>query len=217
MMARRMAAERGSSGPGRCPGSSMPLLPIRWGWPEGGLGDQAGLAVVRDPQPLLGYPVPLHPDRGRRARPGGAGVRTDGPGGALLMPFALRAPALPRCWRWLLLVVYTLVEILGPWLLLGHAETRLTSSTTGLVIAVVPIVAAIILTVMGQDRLGRRRIPGLLIGLAGVALLLGLDVHAGDLVAIGEMLWWSSATPSGGSSSVGSCLTCRPSGSSRRH
>ena len=110
-------------------------------------------------------------------------------GALILLPLALRAKALrPVLRRWKVLLVYTLVEIVGPWLLLGHAETRLTSSTTGLVIAAVPIVAAVILTVLGHDRLDWRRILGLVVGLAGVAVLLGLDVHAGDLVAIGQLL-----------------------------
>jgi drug/metabolite transporter (DMT)-like permease len=110
-------------------------------------------------------------------------------GALLLLPFALRAHALrPVLRRWRVLLVYTVVEIVGPWLLLGHAETRLTSSTTGLVIAAVPIVAAILLTLTGQDRLSRRRILGLVIGLVGVAVLLGLDVHADDLIAVGQVL-----------------------------
>jgi drug/metabolite transporter (DMT)-like permease len=110
-------------------------------------------------------------------------------GALILLPLALRAKALrPVLRRWRILLVYTVVEIVGPWLLLGHAETRLTSSTTGLVIAAVPIVAAVILTVLGHDRLDWRRILGLVVGLAGVAVLLGLDVHADDLVAIGQVL-----------------------------
>ncbi|MDN5761064.1 MAG: DMT family transporter [Microlunatus sp.] len=110
-------------------------------------------------------------------------------GAVILLPFALRAkalrPVLSR-WRWLLL--FAAVEIIGPWVLLGHAETRLNSSTTGLLIAMVPIVAAIILTITGQDRLGPRRISGLALGLLGVALLVGLDVHLDDLVAVGQIL-----------------------------
>ena len=110
-------------------------------------------------------------------------------GALLLLPFVLRSRALAPLrphWRWLL--VYTGLEIVGPWVLLGHAEIRLSSSTTGLLIAMVPIVAAIIVTVTGQDRLGPRRIAGLLIGLAGVALLVGLDVHAEDLAAVLQIL-----------------------------
>lgn len=110
-------------------------------------------------------------------------------GGVLLLPLAIRARALqPLLSHWKILLVYTAVEIIGPWVLLGHAETRLNSSTTGLIIAVVPIVAAIILTVMGLDRLDARRIAGLVIGLAGVALLVGLDVQLDDFVAIGQLL-----------------------------
>jgi drug/metabolite transporter (DMT)-like permease len=110
-------------------------------------------------------------------------------GALVLLPLALRAKALRPLlthWRWLL--VYTGVEIVGPWVLIGHAETRLTSSTTGLLIAMVPIVAAIILTVAGHDRLGRRRIIGLLVGFVGVALLVGLDIHLDDFVAILQIL-----------------------------
>lgn len=110
-------------------------------------------------------------------------------GALVLLPFALRAKALRPLlthWRWLLL--YTAVEIIGPWVLIGHAETRLNSSTTGLLIAMVPIVAAVILTVTGHDRLGPRRIAGLLIGFAGVALLVGLDIHVDDLIAVLQLL-----------------------------
>jgi drug/metabolite transporter (DMT)-like permease len=101
----------------------------------------------------------------------------------------LRARALqPLLRHWKILLIYTAVEIIGPWFLLGHAETRLNSSTTGLIIAVVPIVAAIILTVMGLDRLDARRISGLVIGFVGVGLLVGLDVQVDDFVAIGQLL-----------------------------
>src|SRR6266542_2003983 len=62
-------------------------------------------------------------------------------GAALLLPFAMARGKL-RGLRaaWLPLVVYTAVEICGPWLLLGFAETRLSSSMTGLLIAGVPLV-----------------------------------------------------------------------------
>ena len=109
--------------------------------------------------------------------------------GLLLLPLALRARALQQLRpHWKILLLYTTVEIIGPWILLGHAETRLNSSTTGLIIAVVPIAAAIILTVMGLDRLDARRISGLAIGFVGVGLLVGLDVQIDDFVAIGQLL-----------------------------
>jgi drug/metabolite transporter (DMT)-like permease len=107
----------------------------------------------------------------------------------LLLPLALKARALkPLLPYWKILLLYTAVEIIGPWVLLGHAETRLNSSTTGLLIAMVPMVAAIILTVSGHDRLDFRRSAGLLLGLIGVALLVGFDIKFDDLIAVGQIL-----------------------------
>lgn len=110
-------------------------------------------------------------------------------GAALLLPIALYRRALvPVFRRWKVLLLYTVVEISGPWLLLGHAETRLNSSTAGLLLAVVPMIAAIILTAMGHDRFDARRVAGLLIGFTGVAFLVGLDIHFDDLISVGTMM-----------------------------
>ncbi|MGN6742716.1 MAG: DMT family transporter [Amnibacterium sp.] len=107
----------------------------------------------------------------------------------VLLPLAIRAKALrPVLRRWKAVLVYTVVEIVGPWVLLGHAETRLTSSTTGLLIAAVPIAAAVLVTALGQDRLDARRIVGLLVGFAGVCLLVGLDFRPTDVTAVLEVL-----------------------------
>jgi drug/metabolite transporter (DMT)-like permease len=111
-------------------------------------------------------------------------------GAILLLPIAIRQDALRpllRHWKWIL--VYTVIEIVVPWLMIGYAETRLTSSTTGLFISVVPLIAAIILTVLGHDRFDRRRVTGLLLGFAGAAFLVGLDVRFDDLIAVGALLF----------------------------
>src|ERR1700709_1078239 len=58
----------------------------------------------------------------------------------ILLPLALPPGAVPRGpgpWRWLL--IFAVVEIATPWVLLGSAETRLPSSTTGLLVAAVPL------------------------------------------------------------------------------
>jgi drug/metabolite transporter (DMT)-like permease len=109
-----------------------------------------------------------------------------GLGAALLLPLALaRGQIRPLLPRWKPLLVYTAVEICGPWLLLGFAEQRLSSSLTGLLIAGVPLVGAV-LARLGPDRerLGRRRLVGLLIGLAGVAALVGFELGVGDARAL---------------------------------
>lgn len=106
-------------------------------------------------------------------------------GTLLLIPVALyKKQLLPAFRRWPALVAFTLVEITGPWLLIGHAETRINSSTTGLLLAMVPLMAAILVAGLGHEHLHRRRIIGLALGFAGVATLVGLDVHVSDWVAV---------------------------------
>jgi len=110
-------------------------------------------------------------------------------GSLLLLPLALHRNALAaafRDWKWLL--AFTLIEIGVPWVLLGHAETRLNSSTAGLLIAVVPLFAAVIVTRLGHEKLERRRVLGLALGFAGVALLVGLDIDFHDWLAVGATI-----------------------------
>src|SRR5829696_8786850 len=105
---------------------------------------------------------------------------------ALLLPIALaRGQVRPVLARWRPLLLYTAVEICAPWLLLGFAEQRLSSSVAGLLVAGVPLVGALLARFGPErERLGRRRLLGLLIGLAGVAALVGFEVGAGDARAI---------------------------------
>ncbi|MEO6687850.1 MAG: DMT family transporter [Dokdonella sp.] len=109
-------------------------------------------------------------------------------GALILLPIALHRRVLaPAFRRWKPLLLFTLVEINLPWLLLGHAEKRLTSSTAGLLIAIVPLIAAVILARLGHDRFGTRRLIGLGLGFAGVAALVGLDIQLSDLPAVGAV------------------------------
>lgn len=106
-------------------------------------------------------------------------------GALLLLPVALHRNALVaafRNWKWLL--AFTLIEMSVPWVLLGHAETRLTSSTAGILIAVVPLFAAIIVSRLGHEKLEPRRLFGLGVGFTGVALLVGIDIHFSDFLAV---------------------------------
>jgi drug/metabolite transporter (DMT)-like permease len=110
-------------------------------------------------------------------------------GSLLLAPLALRRKALApafRQWKWLL--AFTLIEISLPWWLLGHAEKDLNSSTAGLLIAVVPLFAALIISKLGHERLEPRRLFGLCLGFAGVALLVGLDIHLDNFAAVGATI-----------------------------
>jgi len=116
-------------------------------------------------------------------------VRTGG-GALLLAPFAVRRGALaPLLARWKPLVAYTFVELVVPWWVLFNAEKKITSSLAGLLVAAVPIAGAVIARVTGTDRLDRRRAAGLLLGVLGVAALVGFDVGGGDLLDAGSMLF----------------------------
>jgi drug/metabolite transporter (DMT)-like permease len=107
----------------------------------------------------------------------------------LLVPLALaRGELRPVLRRWPMVVTFAFVEMAVPWLLLGSAERRLSSSLAGLLIAVVPLVGALLGWATGSERLGPRRLVGLLVGVAGVAALVGLDLHVDDALALVEMV-----------------------------
>jgi drug/metabolite transporter (DMT)-like permease len=112
-----------------------------------------------------------------------------GIGALILTPVAaFRGELRPLLRHWRPLLAYTAVEVAIPWVLLARAETKLTSSLTGLLIAAVPLVGALIVTLTGdRERLGGRRWLGLLVGIAGVAAIVGLNLGQIDVVALVEI------------------------------
>jgi drug/metabolite transporter (DMT)-like permease len=110
-------------------------------------------------------------------------------GALLLLPIAFARGGLRSLlpfWPWIL--AYTVVEVSLPWFLLSDAERRLSSSLTGLLIAAVPLIGAVITWLTrGEERFDVRRSGGLMLGLIGVAVLVGLDVSFRDLGAVGEV------------------------------
>ena len=107
----------------------------------------------------------------------------------LLLPLAARRGQLRVLLPfWRPLVLFAVIEIAVPWLLLSRAEQRLSSSLTGLMIAAVPLVGAAITAAIGSsDRLDGRNWRGLLIGLLGVAALVGLDFGREGVVPLLEI------------------------------
>jgi len=112
------------------------------------------------------------------------------PAAVLLVPVAVRRGQLrPLLRRWPWIVAYTAVELALPWLFLSRAEQHLTSSTAGLLIATVPLVAVVLYRLVSPDteRLSPRRLLGLVVGFAGVGALVGIDLHGTDLAAVAEV------------------------------
>ena len=104
---------------------------------------------------------------------------------ALLLPIAFWQGAIvPVLRRWRPLLVFTVAEIAVPWLFLNHAEQSLPSSTTGLLIAAVPLAGAVLALITRRDEhLGRSGWLGLFAGMLGVMALVGLDVQGSDRLA----------------------------------
>jgi drug/metabolite transporter (DMT)-like permease len=110
-------------------------------------------------------------------------------GALLLLPIALSRGALrPVLPLWRALLVYSAIEVALPWLLLSDAETKLSSSLTGLLIAAVPLVGVGVARLWrSDDPVDASRAFGLLLGIGGVVALLGLDlgeVHAVPLLEV---------------------------------
>lgn len=111
-------------------------------------------------------------------------------GALVLLPLAVRPGTLGLLRRhWLPVLGFAGLEIIGPWWLLSDAERHITSSMTGLLIAAVPIIAVVLARLFGDtERLRPARLAGLLIGLAGVALLALPHLGGGTGWAVLEML-----------------------------
>jgi drug/metabolite transporter (DMT)-like permease len=107
----------------------------------------------------------------------------------LLLPLALfRREVLVVLRRWRPMLAYTLVEIVAPWYFLSSAEQHLPSSTAGLLLAAVPLAGVAVAFFMGRPaRLTGTNWLGILLGMLGVAALVGLDVGGSDLPAVLEV------------------------------
>jgi len=108
---------------------------------------------------------------------------------AILLPYAIARVDLRAVlarWRWV--VAFAAIEIAIPWVALGSAEQKVTSSLAGLLIAGVPLVGTLLaLFTGGADRLGRAGLAGLLIGLIGVAAIVWGNFATSDPAALVEI------------------------------
>ena len=108
---------------------------------------------------------------------------------AILLPIALlRTDLRPVLHRWRWLVAFAAIEIAIPWVLLASAEQKVTSSLAALVIAGVPLVGVAIALLSGRsERMGPIGLLGLLVGIVGVAVIVGGDLGSTDPIAIVEL------------------------------
>ncbi len=120
-------------------------------------------------------------------------------GAAVLMPLALRRGSLNGIsGLWPTIVVVALAQVAAPFLLIALGEEQISSSLAGILVASAPIFTAILaLFFAAEERSGGLRLAGVALGLAGLVLLLGLDLGgdgaelAGGLAVVGAGLGYA--------------------------
>ena len=107
---------------------------------------------------------------------------------AILVPIAAaRSELRPVLTRWRPVLVFALIEMAIPWVALASAERRVSSSLAALLIAAVPFTAVAIAALTGGERVDGSRLVGLVVGLGGVAAIVGLDAGSTSAVGLAEM------------------------------
>ncbi len=106
---------------------------------------------------------------------------------AVLLVLAARAGVLRSLHgKWRFVVLYAVVELSIPFPLIATGERYVASSLAAIIIAAVPLIVALMaLRFDAAERASRGRLVGLLIGLAGVALLVGVDASGSTRSLLG--------------------------------
>ncbi|GAC1329310.1 MAG: EamA family transporter [Steroidobacteraceae bacterium] len=99
----------------------------------------------------------------------------------ILLPIAWRRDALrPLAGHWAAIAAFALAEFAIPFSAISFGERWISSSVSGILIAMVPLSIALMQRFFGvEERLGLWRILGLALGLIGVSALLGLGTISG--------------------------------------
>ena len=82
---------------------------------------------------------------------------------------------------WRFIAVYALFEMVGPWILIGTAEQKISSGLAGLLVSSVPIFSTLIASAYGDKSVWQpKRLFGIAIGFLGVFLLVGIESITGS-------------------------------------
>lgn len=105
-------------------------------------------------------------------------------GAAVLVPIAIyRKALLPALKAWKYVLAYAALEMIGPWFLITEAERVINSGLAGLLVATVPFFGLLIGIFYQKDKTLKhpKTLAGLVIGFAGIILLVGIDTIAGHV------------------------------------
>ncbi len=103
-------------------------------------------------------------------------------GAAILIPLAIRQKQLGAAIAGIKYVAfYALLEMIGPWILIGTAEQKISSGLAGLLIASVPIWATIFASMRGDKSVWHhKRLFGIIIGFIGLIAVVGIESIKGS-------------------------------------
>jgi drug/metabolite transporter (DMT)-like permease len=108
----------------------------------------------------------------------------------VLLPLAARAGALGGLRANVgPILVLAVVQMGGPLLLIALGEREISSSLTGILVATAPIFTFLLaFTLEGEERASGPSLAGVVIGIAGVATLLGVDAGGGGAALAGGLM-----------------------------
>jgi drug/metabolite transporter (DMT)-like permease len=113
-------------------------------------------------------------------------------GAAILIPIAIKQRQFISAVRgWRHVAAYALLEMIGPWILIGTAEQKISSGLAGLLVASVPIWATIFASMRGDKTVWHhKRLFGIVVGFVGLIAVVGFESITGsaDPLSIGMVL-----------------------------
>jgi drug/metabolite transporter (DMT)-like permease len=110
--------------------------------------------------------------------------------GVVLLPLALRRGALTALrGRAGAVAGLAALQVAGPFLLISFGQEEITSSLAGILVATAPIFTALLaIFIDHEERSSGWRLVGVFVGIAGVALLLGVDVGGDGAALVGALM-----------------------------
>jgi drug/metabolite transporter (DMT)-like permease len=102
-------------------------------------------------------------------------------GAIVLVPLALhRGVLLPALRHRIAIIAFAVTELVIPFSLISIGEQWISSSMAGILVATVPMTVLLIAPLFGvKEKIDARRVLGLLVGFAGVVVLVGVDTISG--------------------------------------
>ena len=102
-------------------------------------------------------------------------------GAVILLPIAMAKGMLTATLKaWPAVVAFAGLEMIGPWFLIPEAQKDISSSLASLLVTTVPFIAAFFVGLLGDKSAWHPlTVLGLVVGLAGVIALVGIDAFSG--------------------------------------